>query len=110
MQGRALPKNDDDAETRGFDQVLTQWDSELFGVGVHLRTITDTRWTLTVYGPGYVHDGTEGELYDLEHDPLQRRNLWGDPDYAAVRSDLVASVREHEPPAHEPRFAVEAPV
>ncbi len=28
---------------------------------------------------GTVHDGTEGELYDLDDDPLQRRNRWDDP-------------------------------
>ena len=29
--------------------------------------------------PGTSHDGTEGELYDLADDPLQRHNRWDDP-------------------------------
>ena len=29
--------------------------------------------------PGTVHDGTEGELYDLADDPLQRVNPRGGP-------------------------------
>jgi arylsulfatase A-like enzyme len=110
MQGSPLPVDDTDADRRGFGAVRTEWDSELFGVGVHLRTITQDRWACTEYGPGFVHDGTEGELYDLVDDPLQRRNLWDDPARAALRSDLLAELHDREPPAHEPRLALEAPV
>jgi arylsulfatase A-like enzyme len=110
MHGRPLPVDDTDARARGFERVLTEWDSELFGVGVHLRTITRDRWVCTAYRPGYVHDGTEGELYDLVDDPLQQRNLWDDPDHAALRSDLVADLWDHQPPTRTPRLDVEAPV
>jgi len=110
MQGQALPVDDGDATTRGFERVLTEWDSELFGVGVYLRTITRDNWVCTAYLPGAVHDGTEGELYNLTDDPLQVNNLWSDPDYQAVRSDLVADLFDHQPPAHEPRLDLEAPV
>ena len=48
-------------------------------MGVHLRTITRDGWVCTTYQPGYSHDGTEGELYDLADDPLQRVNRWDDP-------------------------------
>ena len=82
---------------RGFERVLTEWDSELFGVAVHLRTITRDGWVCTAYRPGYVHDGTEGELYDLAADPLQQHNRWGDPAVAALQSDLVADLRDHTP-------------
>ncbi len=43
MQGTSLPVDDTDAATRHIEQVLTEWDSELFGVAVHLRTITARR-------------------------------------------------------------------
>jgi hypothetical protein len=33
MQGRALPVDDRDAEARGFERVLTSWDSELYRRG-----------------------------------------------------------------------------
>ena len=110
MQGRALPVDDADADARGFERVLTEWDSELFGVGVHLRTITRDGWVCTAYKPGYVHDGTEGELYNLADDPFQQHNRWSDPAVAALRSDLVADLLDHEPAPHVPRLELEAPV
>jgi len=110
MQGQSLPVTSADAEERGFERTLTEWDSELFGVGVHVRTIARAGWVCTMYRPGYVHDGTEGELYDLEHDPLQQRNLWDDPDSASIRSDLLSDLFDHLPPVRTPRLEVEAPV
>ncbi len=110
MQGQALPVDDEDAEARGFERVLTEWDSELMGVEVHLRTITRDGWVCTTYAPGTVHDGTEGELYDLTDDPLQQVNRWTDPACQAIREDLVADLRDHLPPVHAPRLPLEAPV
>jgi len=110
MQGTSLPVDDTDAGARGFERVITEWDSELFGVGVHLRTITRDGWVCTAYSPGFVHDGTEGELYRLEDDPHQRENLWDDPAHRSVRDDLVADLRDHLVPTREPRLALEAPV
>ncbi len=110
MEGRPLPVDDGDAEAQGFERVLTEWDSELFGVDVHLRTITRDGWVCTTYGAGRVHDGTEGELYDLTDDPLQQRNRWDDPASAAIRADLVDDLRAHQPAPRRPRLDVEAPV
>ena len=110
MEGKALPVHDADAEARGFERVLTEWDSELFGVGVHARTITRDGWVCSAYRPGFVHDGTEGELYSLTDDPLQQVNRWNDPALAALQSDLVADLWDSQPVAHQPRLDVEAPV
>jgi arylsulfatase A-like enzyme len=110
MQGKALPVDDDDATSRGFERVLTEWDSELFGVGVHLRTITRPGWVLTTYLPGTVHDGTEGELYDLVDDPLQRTNRWDDPACRSIREDMLADLSDNRPPARAPKLLLEAPV
>jgi arylsulfatase A-like enzyme len=106
MQGAALPVTDG----TGPERVLTEWDSELFGVGVYLRTITRDGWVCTAYEPGYVHDGTEGELYSLADDPLQHDNRWNDPALASLQSDLVADLWDHQPAPHDPRLDVEAPV
>ena len=110
MQGSALPVTDGDAADRGIERQLTSWDSELFGVGVYLRTITRDGWVCTAYLPGAVHDGTEGELYALAEDPLQQRNLWDDPSARAVRDDLLSDLWDHQPPEHQPRLDLEAPV
>jgi arylsulfatase A-like enzyme len=110
MEGRALPVSDPDAEARGFERVLTEWDSELFGVAVHLRTITRDGWVCSTYQPGHSHDGTEGELYDLADDPLQRANRWDDPACSALRSDLLADLWDHQPAVRSPRARVVAPV
>ena len=107
MQGAALPASDGDPTS---ERVLTEWDSELFGVDVHLRTITRDRWVCTAYLPGTSHDGTEGELYDLVDDPLQQVNRWDDPSQRALRDDLTADLWDSQPEARDPRLQVEAPV
>ncbi len=110
MQGKRLPVSNADADNRGIELALTEWDSELFGVAVYLRTITRDNWVCTAYKPGTVHDGSEGELYDLAHDPFQQHNLWADPDAAALRSDLLADLWDHQPPIHQPKLPLVAPV
>jgi len=110
MQGRSLPTDQADAEARGFDRVLTEWDSELFGVDVHVRTVTRDGWVCTAYLPGTCHDGTEGELYELGADPLQQHNRWDDPGARPVRDDLLADLWDSQPPARSERIEVEAPV
>jgi len=110
MEGKALPADDADADARGFERVLTEWDSVVFGVSVHVRTITRDGWVCTTYQPGTSHDGTEGELYDLTADPLQHVNRWDDPSLAALRSDLIADLWDHQPAMRQPLRRVEAPV
>ncbi len=110
MQGRPLPVDDADAEARGFDKVLTEWDSELFGVDVHLRTMLSDRWVVTTYQPGTSHDGTEGELYDLVEDPLQQVNRWDDPSVLPLREDLVDDLWDSQPAKRADRLSLEAPV
>jgi len=99
MQGRPLPVDDTDADARGFERVLTEWDSELFGVDVHLRTVTRDGLVCTAYLPGTCHDGSEGELYDLDEDPRQQRNLWDDPAHrlSATTSWLTCGTTSRRP-------------
>jgi arylsulfatase A-like enzyme len=108
MQGQPLPQGVDGEVVP--ERVLTEWDSELFGVDVHLRTITRDRWVCTAYRPGTVHDGTEGELYDLVDDPLQQVNRWDDPSQRSLRDDLLADLWDSQPAPHPSRLQVQAPV
>jgi arylsulfatase A-like enzyme len=110
MEGTPLPVDDADAASRGFERVLTEWDSVLFGVAVHLRTICRDGWLCTTYQPGFSHDGTEGELYDLNDDPLQQVNRWNDPALASLRGDLIADLWDHQPTQQLPLRRVDAPV
>ena len=52
-----------------------------------VRTLVTRRWRLTLYA-----NATWGELYDLQSDPDECRNLWHQPSHAEVRSDLMAEL------------------
>jgi hypothetical protein len=52
--------------------------------GNYATMIRDERYKLTVY-----HGHAVGELFDLHKDPGEFENLWHDPDYGAVRFDLM---------------------
>ena len=110
MEGRPLPIDDADADARAFERVTTEWDSrQPDGTEIHLRTIVRDGFVLTEYQPGTVHDGTEGELYDLAADPLQFVNLWDDPARRALRDELVLDLRSNIVIPDEYRHA-QAPV
>ena len=110
MEGQPLPIDDADAQARGFERVTTEWDSrQPDGTEIHLRTIMRDNFVCTTYQPGTVHDGTEGELYDLVLDPLQQVNLWDDPDRRALRNELLIDLRANFVEPREFRHA-EAPV
>ncbi|MFB9326079.1 sulfatase [Paenibacillus aurantiacus] len=51
---------------------------------IHQKTYVGRRYKLTVY---YNHP--YGELFDLELDPGEARNLWDNPDYGALKSELL---------------------
>ncbi len=110
MEGKSLPVSEADAEARNFERVLTEWDSELFGVAMHLRTITRDNWVLTAYLPGTTSDGTDGELYNLSEDPNQFTNLWSDPSVAAMKADLLDDLWAHQPKQVTPLRPLVAPV
>jgi arylsulfatase A-like enzyme len=129
MQGRALPT----APGSGRERVITEWDSQFAQIGMHLRTIYRDGYMLTVYEPStrdwgfdlaalynvlgvtqplpdIRYDGSEGELYNLNEDPLQWRNLWSDPGCAKLKSDLKADLYDNLPPLRSPRLRVDSPV
>ena len=55
----------------------------------HATMIRTRRYKLAAY-----HGQHTGELYDLEQDPTETHNRWQDPDYAAVKIDLLETLCE----------------
>jgi arylsulfatase A-like enzyme len=51
---------------------------------IYQQSLITERYKLIVY-----RDQDYGELYDLRDDPDQYRNLWGNPDAAAIKTDLM---------------------
>jgi len=47
--------------------------------------------------------------YRVDEDPHQFRNLWDDPGYRSVRSDLVADLYDSLPEGREPKLPVSRP-
>lgn len=111
VEGKPLPWNDAQAQQQSRDDVLTEWDSEHVGVDMHLKSIYNRQgWLVTEYGKSSLYEGTEGELYNMNDDPEQRVNLWGDPGYASIRKELVARLHDQLPEPREPRLERKAPV
>ena len=55
-------------------------------------------WGEQVLSPCGIHyDGTEGELYRLDEDPHQFRNLWDDAGHQGVKRDLIADLYDSLP-------------
>lgn len=65
---------------------LSEWEllPGRVGVGLSLRTVRSKTAKLTVD----LKSGA-GEMYDLEKDPDELTNVFDDPDYAALKSDLT---------------------
>ncbi|ACT04222.1 sulfatase [Paenibacillus sp. JDR-2] len=51
---------------------------------IHQKTYVDQRYKITVY-----YNQTYGEIFDLQDDPSELNNLWDDPAYAALKSELL---------------------
>ena len=69
----------------------------------HMRTFVNQRYKITVY-----RNGNDGELFDLQADPGEVRNLWHDPSAAALKGELLhqfmqATLRDE--PTRMPRIA-----
>ena len=113
---RAAGRADQPPAMQGLDQ-LTAWRGEAppprdhaivenhhnASDAVHLKTLVTERYKLTVY-----RGRSWGELFDLEQDPGEIRNRYHDPDYAAVRAQLMTQLIQADlqrEPAAQPRVA-----
>ena len=60
------------------------WDPPIYASMFH-----DGRYKLTLYQDPAAQSDPEGELYDMEQDPDETSNLWGDPRHAGRRDHLI---------------------
>ena len=70
---------------------------------VHLRTLVTQRHKLTVY-----RGRPWGELFDLQEDPHELKNLFDDPAHAGLRAEMMERLVQADlarEPAPEPRVA-----
>jgi len=51
---------------------------------IHIKTYIEKRWKITVY---FRRD--YGELFDLEADPWETNNLWDNPDYSTIKTEMT---------------------
>ena len=77
IQGKDISGMFDDPAVKVRDAALTS------GKGRLLRT---EKWALLDYGK-------KGELYDMEKDPKQYENLFGDSNYAETLAELKAKLK-----------------
>jgi arylsulfatase A-like enzyme len=125
MQGTPLPT--DTAAQR--ERVITTFDSNFAKIGMHLRTVYRDGFICTSYLPSDDeggrfalydrvwlkgsqaprYEGSEGELYDLKNDPLQRENLWSDPSRRTLRDDLRDDLFAHMPAKRARPLPFDAP-
>lgn len=57
---------------------------------IHATMLRDERYKLNVYHAApHANRPTEGELYDMQTDPQELRNLWRHPDYGGIRQHMT---------------------
>ncbi|HEY5607500.1 MAG TPA: sulfatase-like hydrolase/transferase [Alphaproteobacteria bacterium] len=88
IQGRSLLSVMRGEADAAHEAILIEEDGQRVYMGfrgpIRCRTLVTRRWRTTIY-----HGVEWGELYDLDEDPDELRNLWDDPHHAAVRSHLM---------------------
>lgn len=97
MQEKPLPTTRSDRRER----VITEWEDDYKGNHLRFSTIYRDGYICTAYEKTGYYEGTEGELYDVDEDPRQWRNLWDVKKYRSLRSDLVADLHDNLPPARK---------
>jgi Arylsulfatase A and related enzymes len=68
------------------------------GAVAHMRMVRTKRWKLVLH----FEKGGQHELYDLQNDPEEERNLYGDPSVKSVQDELTEMLREWQKKVGDP--------
>jgi arylsulfatase A-like enzyme len=74
------------------------------GAVAHMRMVRTKRWKLVLH----LREGEApaepnfGELYDLQNDPEEERNLYGDPSVKSVQDELTEMLRDWQKRVSDP--------
>ena len=107
VQGRVLPTQPGEA---GCDRTFTEWRDSYDNNDITMKSMVTRDVLITKYEATNRYDGSEGELYDLNEDPHQWHNLWDDPNYTPLRSDLLDEMQAHWPAERGEALEKVAPV
>ena len=69
-------------QDKARDHIICEFHHET--TSIHLKTYVDERYKLTVY---FNHE--YGELFDLQEDPRELNNLWDNPEFKDLKSQLL---------------------
>lgn len=95
MEGRPLPTNQAEAEGQERQTVFTQYESHTSDASIIMNAAHTNRYTCISYERTQTYEGTEGELYDKQEDPMELVNLWEDPSYQGIKKELVNEIRNN---------------
>lgn len=95
IQGQSLMPVIEGKEDFIRDAVFIQFDHQRnhpgLGGAPRVHSLVSGEWRLSVF-----HDVRWGELYDLKNDPGEFHNVWGDPAYATIQSELMERLVREE--------------
>ena len=91
MQGQALSVAGGQGRNAAFIQYETQRTQEAFGERPRVHTIVKDHWRLSLY-----LGKCQNELFDLENDPGEMKNLWHSTEHQSIKTDLLERLAEME--------------
>jgi len=91
MQGNIMSVAGGAACDAAFIQYDTQREQEAFGSEPRAHTIIHGKYRLTMY-----RGKCPNELFDLENDPCEMKNLWADPEHAPGKAALIERLAKLE--------------
>jgi uncharacterized sulfatase len=68
------------------------------GAVAHMRMVRTKKWKLVLH----LEEGGQHELYDLQTDPDEERNLYGDPSVRSVQDELTERLRQWQKQVGDP--------